>query len=77
MTALTLPTHGENNWDVKINNALFALEDRLDAMRGWTVVSVPGSSTATGVLGQVALDSTYLYICVANNTWRRVTLASW
>lgn len=77
MTALNLPAHGTNNWDVQVNNAFYALEDRLDLLKGWVVVPVPGSSTATGVLGQVAIDSTYLYICIANNTWRRVTLAAW
>lgn len=33
-------------------------------------------STATGTAGQLSYDSTYLYICIATNTWRRVALGS-
>jgi len=32
---------------------------------------VPVASTSTGVIGQIAYDSTYVYMCVATNTWRR------
>jgi hypothetical protein len=32
---------------------------------------VPTSSTSTGIVGQIAFDSTYVYMCVATNTWRR------
>jgi hypothetical protein len=40
-------------------------------------VSVPSTATSTGVLGQWAADSSWLYICTASNTWRRVAIASW
>lgn len=39
--------------------------------------TVPSSSTAPGEAGQMAYDSTYLYICVALNSWRRIALSSW
>ena len=32
---------------------------------------VPTSSTSPGVMGQIAYDATYIYMCVAANTWRR------
>jgi hypothetical protein len=38
--------------------------------------AVPASTTAVGRPGQMAFDATGLYICVANNTWRRATLAT-
>jgi hypothetical protein len=37
--------------------------------------SAPVSATATGRAGQIAYDGTYIYICVATNTWRRATHA--
>ena len=37
----------------------------------------PGSSGASCTVGQWALDSTYHYLCVATNTWKRAALASW
>ena len=38
------------------------------------IVGVPGSSTADGVAGQIAYDSTYFYICVATDSWKKITL---
>lgn len=35
-------------------------------------VPVPVSSTSTGIVGQVAFDDTYIYICVSTNRWKRV-----
>lgn len=39
--------------------------------------SVPASATATGTAGDLAYDADYLYLAIADNTWRRVTLESW
>jgi hypothetical protein len=36
--------------------------------------NAPASYTSNGVAGQIAYDATYLYVCVANNTWGRVEL---
>lgn len=41
------------------------------------VVDVPASATASGVAGNIAISSTYLYVCVATNTWVRTALATW
>lgn len=38
---------------------------------------VPASASATGVAGSLAMDADYLYVCVATDTWKRATLASW
>jgi hypothetical protein len=34
--------------------------------------AVPASNAAIGRAGQMAFDATGLYICIANNTWKRV-----
>lgn len=39
--------------------------------------SVPANSTSVGVTGTIRVDNTYIYVCVANNTWKRATLSSW
>jgi hypothetical protein len=36
------------------------------------VVAPPASSTAAGIIGEISYDSSYVYICVATNTWRKV-----
>jgi len=39
--------------------------------------SVPANSSANGLVGTIRYDSSYVYICVANNTWKRATLNTW
>lgn len=37
----------------------------------------PASATATGSVGMICWDASYLYVCTATNTWRRVAHATW
>jgi hypothetical protein len=39
--------------------------------------TVPASPTSSGAAGQVAFTNNYFYICISNNTWRRVQLGTW
>jgi hypothetical protein len=41
------------------------------------IVSAPGTASSTGLAGQIAYDSTYIYVCIATNTWKRSALSSW
>jgi hypothetical protein len=34
----------------------------------------PPNSTSTGVADSITYDSSYLYICVTTNTWKRIPL---
>jgi len=36
----------------------------------------PASSSATGATGEIAWDSSYLYVCVATNSWKRIALST-
>lgn len=40
-------------------------------------VSVPATAASAGTLGMWAADSSWLYICTASSTWRRVAIAVW
>ena len=40
------------------------------------VTTVPTTSTSTGIKGQIAYDSTHLYVCVDTDTWIRVSSSS-
>jgi hypothetical protein len=40
-------------------------------------VSVPATSTSSGKVNNIAVDANYLYVCVAENTWKRISLSSW
>lgn len=36
--------------------------------------STPANSSANGVTGTIRFDSSYVYVCIANNSWGRVAL---
>lgn len=37
----------------------------------------PASASASGKTGTIAWDASYVYICTAANTWKRVAIATW
>lgn len=37
----------------------------------------PASASANGTKGDITYDASYMYVCVATNTWKRVAIASW
>ena len=37
----------------------------------------PASATAAGNAGDICWDSSYVYVCVATNTWKRAAIATW
>lgn len=39
--------------------------------------SAPANAADTGTLGEIRITSTYIYVCVATNTWKRVAIATW
>jgi hypothetical protein len=41
------------------------------------LVTCPIYAQSTTVSGQVAWDVTFLYVCVATNTWVRAPLVTW
>lgn len=42
-----------------------------------TPTKTPASAGAAGTAGEWAWDSSYIYICTATNTWKRVAIATW
>jgi len=39
--------------------------------------STPASASATGTEGTIVWDTSYIYVCTATNTWKRVAIATW
>lgn len=37
----------------------------------------PTSGTASGIRGDICWDNNYVYVCVADNTWKRTYLSTW
>lgn len=42
-----------------------------------TAPSTPASAAATGTIGTIAWDTSYIYICTATDTWKRAAIATW
>jgi len=77
-------TQGFRNNFTNIKNNLSAAKDEISTLQAalaafssFTIVSVPVSSSATGSVGQIALDTSYMYVCVADHTWKRISLGSY
>jgi len=37
----------------------------------------PASAAATGTVGMICWDASYIYVCIATNTWKRAAIATW
>ena len=42
-----------------------------------TPTTVPTTASSTGTKGMISYDSSYIYVCTATNTWKRVAIATW
>ncbi len=51
------------------------LQTALDLKLQWN--AAPAAHNTSGVAGSVAYNASYIYVCVATNTWRRAALAKW
>ena len=39
--------------------------------------SVPANASSSGIAGTIRYDSSYVYICTATDTWKRVAISTW
>jgi hypothetical protein len=44
---------------------------------GITGPTTPANAIAAGTAGTVLWDSSYIYVCVATNTWKRAAISTW
>lgn len=42
-----------------------------------TLANAPATAAANGTAGEIRLDTSYIYVCTANNTWKRSALSTW
>ena len=42
-----------------------------------TTARTPASASATGNVGEICWDASYLYVCTATNTWKRSLISTW
>jgi hypothetical protein len=61
-----------SGYKLDVNGTLRASQFYLSALN-----STPASAAATGTLGEIRIDANYIYVCVATNTWKRASIATW
>lgn len=81
-----LPTYNGNigelnlNGDIDIVGTLSVIGAGNLTVTGSTFlanVKVPTLANSSGTAGQITWDSSYIYVCIAANNWRRANLAIW
>lgn len=55
------------------NFTVDAMDSYLSSVR---IASAPATSSDAGTAGEYAIDSAYIYCCVATNSWKRAALSS-
>ncbi len=76
----TIATAGVSNWDP---SNISAATDFPAFYNGtaWVpmlpIAGTPATATSTGTKGTIAFDTSYIYICTATNTWKRVAIGAW
>lgn len=67
-----------NTFDIDPYDGRLYVRRILQANGGFRISSAaPASSSASGEAGMLAWDATYLYVCTASNTWKRLTLTAY
>jgi hypothetical protein len=72
--AMTLPLKADRVGKYLKFNATTGVPEAAEALAS---SGTPASATATGITGTINWDSSYIYICIATNTWKRTSIASW
>jgi hypothetical protein len=65
------------NYWVTVCTAGVTFNDSTTQNTAFQKVAAPANASSTGVAGQIAFDSNYIYYCVATNTWKRVAISTW
>lgn len=70
-----MPQKGDNNWDVALGQSIEWLNTKIDTTASnaqkLTFGAAPLNASSAGVIGTVAIDGNYLYLCVGGNAWYR------
>lgn len=75
--ANALPSYSGNIASLTITGNLTVSDIEVDGNIFLSNNYIPTLANSTGDSGQIAYDSSYVYICIANNTWKRANLVAW
>ena len=72
--------------DDELENIAASVGETIDALKdvrrsdGSSIVrmgAAPVSAVSAGTAGELAFDADFVYVCVAENTWKRTALSNW
>ena len=72
----TAQNYFAGNVGIGVSTPSAALDINADKIRLRTA-KTPASASDTGNAGDICWDASYLYICTATNTWRRIAHSTW
>ena len=65
----------------QLRTAFTKTNDNFTELYAYPLTSItfgtPASAAATGTKGEIKYDASYVYICVATDSWIRVVRAAW
>jgi hypothetical protein len=74
--AITIPnTDGTANQVLKTDGS-GSLSWSTPSTTATAITNATPTSSASGTAGEIRYDTSYIYICVATNTWQRVALST-
>jgi len=68
---------GEADSDYELTLSAIALTGQYQDIDYYNTITSPSSSVSPGIQGQVTYDNDWIYVCVANNAWKRTELSTW
>jgi len=72
------PSAKFNPYDVKESTRGFNKNENINGETLTVTKSkTPASASASGTRGEIAWDSSYIYVCVDDDTWKRVAISTW
>ncbi len=73
-TDLQLQEWNGSSWVLVSSRSSIFLADqyKLSALN-----TAPSGASDTGTTGEIRIDASFIYICTATNTWKRVAIATW
>lgn len=67
---------GSGNVGIGTASPTTLLDVNADTVRVRTA-RTPASASATGAIGEICWDASYIYVAVGTNTWKRAALSTW
>jgi len=81
---LYIGNYGTSLWRAQINgtNGNITTEGSVTAasLSGSLVISgstAPTTASSTGTPGEIRYDASFIYVCIATNTWKRAAISTW